>query len=59
VNSVVPDLIAALRHPRSSPVHVLVVTLSLGIGMAVSVGAFSVVNTRAGTVDPIVVLRES
>ena len=41
----IADLIAAFRHLRQSPAHVLVVTLSLGIGMAVAVGAFSVTDT--------------
>ncbi len=38
------DLIAAARHLSRSPLHVLVVTLSLGIGMAVSVAVFSVID---------------
>jgi putative ABC transport system permease protein len=41
----IADLVAAFRHLRQSPVHVLVVTLSLGIGVAVSVAAFSVIDT--------------
>jgi len=41
----IADVIAAFRHLRRSPAHVLVVTLSLGIGMAVSVAAFSVTDT--------------
>jgi putative ABC transport system permease protein len=38
------DLVAAVRHLARSPAHVLVVTLSLGIGMAVSVAVFSVID---------------
>ena len=35
------DLIAALRQLRRSPMHVVVSTVSLGIGMAIAVAAFS------------------
>jgi predicted permease len=38
------DFIAAIRHLSRSPGHVLVVTLSLAIGMAVSVAVFSVID---------------
>ena len=35
------DLLAALRQLRRSPIHVVVSTVSLGIGMAIAVAAFS------------------
>ena len=35
------DLIAAFRQLRRSPMHLVVSTLSLGIGMAIAVAAFS------------------
>jgi len=43
----VADLIAAWRHLRRSPAHVVIVVISLGVGMAVSVAAFSVMNVLA------------
>ena len=42
-----PDLIAAFRQLRRSPMHVVVSTLSLGIGMAIAVAAFSVMKALA------------
>jgi putative ABC transport system permease protein len=41
------DLVAAWRQLRRSPAHVVIVVISLGVGMAVSAAAFSVVNALA------------
>ena len=43
----VADLLAAWRHLRRSPAHVVIVVISLGVGMAVSAAAFSVMNALA------------
>ena len=40
----VTDLVAAWRQFRRSPPHVVIVVVSLGVGMAVSLAAFSVTN---------------
>ena len=43
----VADLVAAWRQLRRSPAHVVIVVISLGVGMAVSAAAFSVMNALA------------
>lgn len=43
----VADLVAAWRQIRRSPAHVVIVVISLGVGMAVSAAAFSVMNALA------------
>ncbi|MDP9323264.1 MAG: ABC transporter permease, partial [Acidobacteriota bacterium] len=43
----VADLLAAWRQLRRSPAHVVIVVISLGVGMAVSAAAFSVMNALA------------
>src|SRR5687767_10873817 len=43
----VADLVAAWRQLRRNPAHVAIVVISLGVGMAVSAAAFSVMNALA------------
>jgi putative ABC transport system permease protein len=55
----VGDLLAAWRHLRRSPVHVGIVVVCLGLGMAASVAAFSVMNALAFEERPGIATRST